>query len=777
MTLIAHRRSGAPFALVKDLSLPADVDINLGGVATEVASLSNFGSVTTGAETVPVTAPADAQQVFRYRFIPSETATIVDQTTTGLNGTTTQVFNPTALYAASGQVAGAYGIRFFGINISSDRAHFTIANNAKFGLSRTRFIFGLRPEAFGDLTQTYGTIIRAQSVSGNIWSLVRGPDNTLFFGTGSANDGVNTANALQIRNFFTDNEHITLELEIDGLDIRIWKNNVLVSDDYTMPNVVNWTGATLRVGNQSNAGGSPFWGHMSHAACYTGDLTDGEIRWIRDTAKTMIETSPKILTVPTPPAPRAVGQLSVTRAPAFSAKIYLLQNQPITFREGRASDGLGGPIAQSFTLTLAGNNVKPARGSTLVPTTVGDLVLTNTFDNAVHPAQTTSVTLPILQAFPVLSAADIKTRFGNVGNIFIDDFDAGFPADMIWRPSMIVDPGDGTIGLRLLPNNGAGRPNLGGSAQFLMLSDTGSNTPGVAAQLFTIDCRFQLVDTRAPGLAKGYIQTFFTFTNPFTLPRREIDFEFNSQTGYMECTVHLAPVGGGSSSAISILFAPPEAAFTGQRKWTITGNADRIEWFYEDTLITRYIRGVGFDNTVQNYTLYQRNSTNGATTLFGPSSTFIHPNDAGWHVSAQNGFIQNWMSNQQTGWIGPNTVPLDHPVTKFGATTAQAFGPNNTALQVGDWTATPIGSGQVRVNVSNYRPARFVPNFLEASVDGGAWVRLAGTTGNQTISGVATGSRGIQLRAVGEAPQATTGGVSTYTMNANASDTKTVTVT
>lgn len=772
----AYRRQGAPFLLSSSAPLSATIDLNLGGQTIDVSDLGTVATVTTGAESVPVTAPADAQQIVRYRFIPSETATIVDQTATGLNGILRDVFSPSALYAASGQVAGAYGIRFFGVNISSDRAHFTIPNNAKFGASRTRFIFGLRPEPFGDLTQTYGTIIRAQTTV-NVWSLVRGPDNTLFFGTGSANDGINTANALQIRNFFTDNEHITLELEIDGLDIRIWKNNVLVSDDYTMPAAVDWTTATLRVGNQSNAGGGPFWGHMSHMAAYSGDLTDGEIRWIRDTAKAMIETAPKVLTVPTPPAPRPVGQLSVTRSPSFSTKIYSLQNQPVSFREGRASDGLGGPIAQSFTLTLGGSNVKPARGFTVVPAGVGDLVLTSLFDNALHPAQSTSVTLPILQAFPVLDANAIKTRFGNVGNVFVDDFPAGFPADMIWSPSMIVDPGDGTIGLRLLPNNGAGRPNLGGSAQFLMLTDTGSNNPGIAAQIFTIDCRFQLIDTRAPGLAKGYIQTFFTFTNPFTLPRREIDFEFNSQTGYMECTLHLAPVGGGTSSAISILFTCPEAAFTGMRKWTITGNADRIEWFYEDTLITRYIRGIGFDNTVQNFTLYSRNSTNGAVTLFGPSSTFIHPNDAGWHVAAQNGFIQNWMSNQQTGWIGPNTVPLSHPVTRFGATTAQAFGPNNTGLQAGDWTATPIGGGQVRVNVSNYRPARFRPNFLEASVDGGAWVRLGGVIGNQTISGVATGSRNIQLRPVAEAPEAWTGGTRTYTMNANASDTKTVTVT
>ena len=263
------------------------------------------------------------------------------------------------------------------------------------------------------------------------------------------------------------------------------------------------------------------------------------------------------------------------------------------------------------------------------------------------------------------------------------------------------------------------------------------------------------------------------------MPRREIDFEFNSQTGYMECTIHLAPNDApDTSTTASILFTPPADAFTGQRKWSIVSNADRVEWFYEDTLITRYIRGIGFDNTVQNFTLYYRSGFTGTTSVFGPTDTFLHPRDAGWHLNPQNAIIQQWMSSQQTGWIGANTVPLDHPLLRFSAVTAQAWGPENTALQVGDWTAVAIGSGQVRVNVSNYRPARFRPTHLEYSIDGGTWTRLPGQFGNQTISGVATGSRNIQLRPVAESlatnPAVT---ASNYTMNANPSDTKTVTVT
>jgi archaellum component FlaG (FlaF/FlaG flagellin family) len=778
MTLFAHRRSGAPFALIKDQSLPATIDINMGGVATEVASLSAFGSVTTGAEAVPVTAPANAQQVFRYRFIPSETTTIVDQSPNALNANVVQYFG-TDIYGADGQVTGAYGFNFFGINISSDRAHIEIPNNARFGAARTRFIIGVRPYEVGDYTQTYLTLLRAQtgdpSNPNYIWSLVRGLDNSLVFGPGFPEGST----ALVIKNVFTDNVHCTIELEIDGQDIRIWKDNVLISDDYIFPAPVDWSTSLIRVGNQTTSGAGPLWGHMSHLAAYTGDLTDGEVRWIRDTAKTMIETSPKILTVPTPPTARPAGQLTITRSPSFSSKIYALEDTTVDFSLALASDGIGGPIASSYTLTLGGSDVKPARGHTLVPSTAGDLVLTSTFDNAIHPAQSASVTLPILVAYPALDEATIKTRLGGVGDPYIDAFDAGFPYDAVWKREMVVDPGDGTVGFRILPNNKAGRTNLGGSVQLNFVDQTGDDTPGVAARLYAVDGYFQLIDTRANGLAKGYVQTLFTFTVPYNDPRREIDYEYNSQTGMMECTIHLAPNDAPTTSTtVTILFAAPETAFTGQRKWSIISNADRIEWAYEDTIITRYIRGVGFDNTVQNFTLYSRSSVNGAITLFGPSSTFIHPNDAGWHLNPQNVIIQQWMGSTLTGWIGPNTVPLDHPLFKYSALDAQEWGPVNTALQVGDWTATPIGGGQVRVNVSNYRPSRFRPTHLAYSVDGGAWTRLAGAFGNQTISGVATGSRQIRLRPVAESlatnPAVT---VSNYTMNANASDTKTVTVT
>lgn len=776
----AYQRPDAPFALLDRSALPDTVTTGVGGTAFQVSPLGSPVSVTTGAVSVPVNAPAAEKQIFRYRFIPSETATIVDQSPTGLNGVTDSVFGAserTALYAAEGQPAGAYGIHFFGLTQSANRMSFGIPNNAKFGATRTRFVIGVRPYAVGDFTQQYLTLFKVKTAAGaDIFSLVRGLDNSLVFGPGFPE----ATTALILKDFFVENTHCLIEVELDGQDVRIWKDHVLVSDDYTLQARLNWTAANIRVGNQGTAGGGPLWGHISHFAAYSGDLTEGEVRWVRDTAKAMIETAPKVLTTPTPPAPMPESQLKVTRSPAFNVRLYAIQGEPITFRNGRASDGIGGPIAQSFTLTLAGVNVRPARGFTLVPNNTGNLVLTDTFDNAIHPVQQASVTLPILQSFPALDEATIKSRLGGVGNIFIDNSDAGFPFDGAWRRSLVVDPGDGTVGLRLLPNNQAsGRPALGGSVQANFLSDTGSNTPGVAARIGRVQARMQLIDTRAPGLAKGYVQTFFTFTNPFTLPRRELDIEINPRTGLAELAFHLQgnDAGAPASRAIHIGIVIPESAFTGMREWEIVLNADRTEWYYEGQLAGRYIRGFGFDPSIQTFSPKKITGSN-TYVDFLPGDTHLHPNDAGWHLNPQNFIIQQWMSYQQTGWLGANTVPLNHPLLRFGACTAQEFGPNNMALQAGDWTATATGDGQVQINVSNYRPLRFVPTHLEARVDGGAWTRLSGTTGNRVLGGVPTGARAIQVRAVAESlatnPATTT---SNTTINGNASDTKNVTVT
>ncbi|MCU0908909.1 MAG: hypothetical protein MUF73_16070, partial [Rhodobacteraceae bacterium] len=469
-----------------------------------------------------------------------------------------------------------------------------------------------------------------------------------------------------------------------------------------------------------------------------------------------------------------------TVAPSTTPAEFSTVGGVVNLRPGRARDGIGGPI-DVRTRVLFGQI--PGEGAEIdvpgwdyLPTAPGYLTFEQTADNAIHEPVTARSILPIAQTYPVLAASEISTRL-QAFCTFIDNFDAGFPSDMVWRPSNVVDPGDGTVGLRLLRNTGVGRKHTGASVQFGFKSAANPAVRANSARLFNIEWTWQLIDTRAPGLAKGYMQTAFTFTVPWDAPRREIDFEYNTRSGYMECTIHMAANGDGPGSvADGISIEPPPEAFTSMRRWSIVGNADRIEWLYEDQVCARYIRGIGFDSSVQAFTP-RRGIGNSQYARLMPGDTFLHRRDQHWQVNAQNIFIQQWMTDTNPAWLGPNTVPLDHPPLRFSRIDATEFGPPNTALQAGDWTLAPGSAGRAIVTVGAYRPARFRPTHLEYSVNGGAWVRLPGQFGPQTITGLVSGPRQIRLRPVAETiatdPTVT---ASTFVMNADPSDAKIVTI-
>jgi hypothetical protein len=541
------------------------------------------------------------------------------------------------------------------------------------------------------------------------------------------------------------------------------------------------TAPNLFIGNQP-FGGRPAQGWFNYLGVFVGDLTDSEVAWTRQQAKAQIEGRPgNLMTVADVPAPLTADALRFTVAPSTTPAGFSTVGEVVTLNPGRAKDGIGGPIDVKTRLLFGQipgeGEAVDVDGWSYLPTAPGFLTFEQTADNAIHPPVTARTSIPIAQSYPVLTQAQISQRL-QAFCTFIDNFDAGFPPDMVWRPSNVVDPGDGTVGLRMIRNTGPGRRNTGASVQFGFKSASNPAVMAGSARLFSIDWHWQLIDTRAPGLAKGYIQTGFTFTVPFDAPRREIDFEYNSRTGYMECTIHMAANGGGPGSvANGLSIEPPEDAFTGFRRWSIVANADRIEWLYEDQVCARYIRGIGWDSTVQAFT--PRRGVWGSSNYvrFNEGDVFLHPRDEHWHVNAQNVFIQQWMTDTNAAWLGPNTVPLSHPPLRFSQIDAQAFGAANTALQAGDWTVTG-GAGQATVTVAAYRPARFRPTHLEYSVDGGAWVRLPGQFGPQVITGLAPGSREIRLRPVAETlatnPAVT---ASTFIMNADPSDTKAVTIT
>lgn len=337
-----------------------------------------------------------------------------------------------------------------------------------------------------------------------------------------------------------------------------------------------------------------------------------------------------------------------------------------------------------------------------------------------------------------LSMAEIQRRL-TVPRTYLDNFDAGFPADMVWKPSNLVDDGQQGLGLRVSPNPVSGqRPIMGGSIQFW--NPLPAQQASQEGRIFRYDAFLKL----APP-TPGTVQTAFTFTVPWWAPRREIDFEFNGKTGRMECTIHLQPLNGRSSAGYGISVAVPKDAFTGFRKWSIVANADRIEWFYEGKLLARYIQKLGFDTTVQEFGPMR----NGAKLQAG--TRYIHPNDAGWHLSQNNFFLQHWGSRLYPDWIGSYRATSTELMRAKNVDITH-FTNGNTKFTPGDWAVQPIK--QIRafsISIARTNPANygFVPTSIEYSLDRGPWLPLPSPRlGIQTVTNVAPGTRRIRIRPV-----------------------------
>lgn len=778
MPKIVHRRIGAPFALVKDQALPLTINTSTGGVDTEVAVIEDFQSATSGALFLTPQQPASAKQVFRYHFLTNQNGfstggTFTDFGPDGIaaNGAVLDSINQSwtsiSYTTHDNSVTGAYGGYFYGGDAIGTRL-ITAPLNKLLNATVIRVVMVVQPRVWTDRPE------------GVMFSIVTGNGTTTSGTVSSANrqpNGSLTIRGATIGNIFANDIPMLVEIQYNGSRTQIFINGLLVQTIISSTPLSITSAPRINFGN-ALGGGRAFTGYISYTACYVGELTEREISWVRTEAKSVTSGRPGGLQIlPSMPQAQPEGILKFTALPNTSPSTLQASGQIVTLQPGRATHGIAGPIAVTHKVLFGpvagtGIDITPPDLS-VVPSGEGYLTYEMTADNGIHPPVTATKILPIAVTYPVLNAAAIASRLSvPSGGIWIDDADAGFPADTVWRSTNICDPGDGTVGLRIIKNSGSGRANTGSSVQIRFQPHNGGTT-GVAAQIFRVDFFFQLIDTRGAGQAKGYIQTGFTFTDPWTLRRRELDFEYNSNTGKMECTIHLEPNDGGGSVAQGVYVDVQPEAFTSMRKWTILANSDRVEYLYEDQLLARYIRGTGWDSSVQTF-----NPFNG-TTRFTNGMSLVHPRDAGWHLNPQNLIIQQWMSDQLTGWIGPNTVPISHPLFRVSNIDAIQFGPSNTALQAGDWTAVAGSAGQIVVNVTSFRPLNlgFRPSHLEYSIDSSAWVRLPGTTGDQLISGIPAGSRAVRIRPVSESlatnPAVT---ASNFLMNADPSDIKNVTV-
>ncbi|OYU77543.1 MAG: hypothetical protein CFE32_05130 [Alphaproteobacteria bacterium PA3] len=341
-------------------------------------------------------------------------------------------------------------------------------------------------------------------------------------------------------------------------------------------------------------------------------------------------------------------------------------------------------------------------------------------------------------AYTPLSAEEIQKRL-SIPNSYLDDFNAGFPDDMIWKPSNLVDDGEKGLGLRVATNPvSAQRPLMGGSIQFW--SPLPANQASQEGRIYRYDAYLKL----APP-TPGTVQAVFTYTVPWWAPRREIDFEFNGKTGRMECTIHLQPLNGSTSNGYGVSVTVPPDAFTGFRKWSIVANADRIEWFYEGKLLARYVQKLGFDTTVQEFAPMQ----NGAKLQAG--GKYIHPQDGGWHLSKNNFLLQHWASRMHPDWIGSYTGGTT-PLMRARNVDVTHFTNTNIKFNSTDWSLQPLSlTRSFSISVIRTNPANqgFVPTSLEYSLEGGAWRPLPSSKlGTQTVTNVTPGIRRIRIRPV-----------------------------
>jgi len=132
MPKIIHQRTGAPFALVKDQALPANISTSYGDVSTEIAVVNGFTTAVSGTNTIAPAEPASAKQVLRWHFLTTQSGVgpssyFTDFGPDGKRGIATSLDNVNASWAAmvygthNAQANGAYGASFYGDNSETRR--------------------------------------------------------------------------------------------------------------------------------------------------------------------------------------------------------------------------------------------------------------------------------------------------------------------------------------------------------------------------------------------------------------------------------------------------------------------------------------------------------------------------------------------------------------------------------------------------------------------------------------------------------------------------------
>ena len=764
MVKMIYRRAGHPRIIYADAPLPFNPGLGAAGLGLEVAAVSDWVAVTTGALSDTSVAPAAAKEMGRYHFSEGTGATVTDQSSflTNISATPSADIPNEGAWAAGG---------FDFVGRFADDLRFQAASSTGMNATKLHIFVAHRAEVQGssDANNSKYLVERSDSsATGQIWRLFYSY-NTRRLNFARISDTGSGSSVSSDEGVVVQDAWHVYEAEVDGLKVIFRRDGEQVGIGY-LPAELRSAVAPLVIGNRTS-GNRSVAGVVGYVALYKGGLTRDEADFARKHARDVMVgktiTMPALVPMPPAKAPHftVMPSLSTDSTPAQT---------PIILNMGRVK-GDPHPITD-LSVTLGGVDITPVESLIVTPQTGGRLLVSFKADNGIYQPKTITLGADISTFYPILTKAQIQSALGITDDIFMSDFDAGFPTDMSWSPSNLVDGSTAldasVLGFRVRKNpTGSSRKYGGGEVQIQRTHRLG---------------RYDAMLRLHEGVP-GTVQTIFMFQQPFTDKHREFDFEILSDghvpvqgstttfsaTCRADCAIHMQPLTTGSNQHVKVQCDVPKEAFTAFQKWSIVYNGDRTEWLYNDRLMARYIQGQGFDESIQEF----NPTREGTTTRYNSADVtangkHILPTDAGWHVGNIKPFMQQWASDTNPTWIGTINLPPDPPLFRVDNVTVSPFFDTTIGFVAANWSVS-----QTAITVSAMRISGFRPTAIQYSTDGGTvWTDLANSTGPGAYAVTLAAATNVIIRPRVRVVNGRidNGVISDYVLTGANSDTKTV---
>ena len=726
MVKLIYRRAGHPRVVYADPALPFNPNLGAAGLNMEVAAVSNWTAVTTGALSSTAVAPAAAKNMGQYN----------------LSEGTGAVAGDSSSFATAGAISGTTGGRWAAGGYEFDGAFtsnhiITVPYAASMNSTSLHLFVVFRAKASpGDSGTNRAFACRLTEGGERLWMMTyRKTDNNLAMRI-IGNPIINApANSVVL------GEWHLYEVEVSGRTVILRINGTEVHRETAIIDLPTGT-RPLTIGNEPGSLVSSPPGTFGYVRAFNNALTAGEAAFVRNQAREVMTA--KNITLPTLAAPVPAKAPVFTAAPSMSTDSTPAQT-PITLGMGRAK-GDPHPITD-LSVTLNGVDITPAEGLVVTPQTGGRLLAHFTADNGIYQPKTITLGADISTYYPILTKAQIQSALGITEDMLLTDGLAGFPGDMSWSPSNLVDGSAAldasVLGVRIRKNPAGSTRKYGGGE--INISRT--------HRLGRYDAMLRLHEG-----VPGTVQTVFMYMPNSTDKHREFDFEILSDghvpvqgdttttfsaTCRADCAIHMQPLTTGGNQHIKVQCDVPKEAFTAFQKWSIVYNGDRTEWLFQDRLMARYIQGQGFDESIQEF----NPTREGTTTRYNSADVttngkHILPTDAGWHVGNIKPFIQHWCSDLNPDWIGKINLPPDPPLFRVDGTAFSPFFNTTIGFVAADWSVS-----RTAITVNAMRIPGFRPTAIQYSTDGGTvWTDLPNSTGSGTYAVTLAAATNVIIR-------------------------------